>query len=300
MEEQTTVVGNVTNGNDVFLKSNKSSVPLFHVIICFNVGFFWIIGNSLTLTVLFRRKLWTSVNVLIGIMSMSDILVIPFILSLLFQSYTAKRNHINEVSIYLRQIFITSSSVCAIIIGCERWFAVRKPFKYRETWNTKITIRVYIVCYIISLFLVMKVISVAYFNANVFAAYFVVVRIFPFIIILITNILLVHTLMTNTKQMIQMTSQSVDLQRLKVETAISRTVIAVTTVYFICMVPGAIILGLLRAGVFDDKYSISFCVISALKFCILLWTLLFIMLQVSSFDMNIANWSVRVSAEIAN
>jgi len=127
---------------------------------------------------------------------------------------------------------------------------------------------------------VTKVISVAFFNANVFAAYFVVVRIFPFVIILITNILLVHTLMTNTKQMIQMTSQSVDIHRLKVETAIARTVIAVTTVYFICMVPGAIILGLLRAGVFVDKYSIAFCVISGLE--ILYFAVNFVIYNVTS------------------
>jgi hypothetical protein len=36
-----------------------------------------------------------------------------------------------------------------MIIGCERSFAVRSPLKFRETWNTKLTLKLYAVCYII-------------------------------------------------------------------------------------------------------------------------------------------------------
>jgi hypothetical protein len=75
------------------------------------------IGSCLTLIVLFRRKLWTSVNFLIGIMSISDLLVIPLLSSVTIQSYIAQRVNIYEVITYLRHTFMTSSIVSAIIIG---------------------------------------------------------------------------------------------------------------------------------------------------------------------------------------
>jgi hypothetical protein len=43
-----------------------------------------------------------------------------------------------------------------MIIGCERSFAVRSPLKFRETWNTKLTLKLYAVCYIIFLAFVLS------------------------------------------------------------------------------------------------------------------------------------------------
>jgi hypothetical protein len=75
-------------------------VPTWHVVLLFIIGTFGIFGNSLTLTVLFKRKRWTSVNVLIGIMSVSDLFVIPFVASVTLQSYLAQRFYTHEAMIY--------------------------------------------------------------------------------------------------------------------------------------------------------------------------------------------------------
>ena len=82
-------------------------------------------------------------------MSVSDLCVIPFVASATLQSYIAQRLYTNEATTYLRHTFMTSSYVCAIIIGCERSFTVRSPLKLRETWNTKLPLKLYAVCYII-------------------------------------------------------------------------------------------------------------------------------------------------------
>ena len=140
-------------------------MPTWHVVLCFIIGTFGILGNSLTLTVLFKRKRWTSVNVLIGIMSVSDLFVIPFVASATLQSYIVQRLYTYEATTYLRHTFMTSSYVCVMIIGCERSFAVRSPLKLRETWNTKCV------------------------------AYFLIVRGVPFVVILVTNILVIRVLL---------------------------------------------------------------------------------------------------------
>ena len=114
------------------------SIHIWHVLVCLVIGVFEIIGNCLTLIVLFKRKLKTFVNFLIGIMSISDLLVIPLLSSVAIQSYVAQRVNIYEVTSYLRRTFMTSSIFCAIIIGCERSFAVRSPLKYREKWTKKL------------------------------------------------------------------------------------------------------------------------------------------------------------------
>jgi hypothetical protein len=142
--EQTTLVDNVTDVEsdtrqfipDVETDPRQlDSIHIWHVLVCLVIWVFGIIGNCLTLIVLFRRKLRTSVNFLIGIMSISDRLVIPLLSSVTVQSYVAQRVNIYEVTSYLRHTFMTSSIVSAIIIGCERRFAVRSPLKYREKWT---------------------------------------------------------------------------------------------------------------------------------------------------------------------
>ena len=150
---------------------------------------------------LFKRKRWTSVNVLIGIMSVSDLFVIPFVASATLQSYIAQRLYTYEATTYLRHTFMTSSYVCVMMIGCERGFAVRSPLKLRETWNTKLTLKLYAVCYIIILAFVLsrsvvsKLTSVAYLGTYFYVAYFLIVRGVLFVVILVTNIHVIRVLL---------------------------------------------------------------------------------------------------------
>ena len=69
--------------------------------------------------------------------------------SVTVQSYVAQRVNIYEVTSYLRHTFMTSSIVSAIIIGCERGFAVRSSLKNREKWTRKFTIKLCLVINII-------------------------------------------------------------------------------------------------------------------------------------------------------
>ena len=115
-------------------------------------------------------------------MSVSDLFVIPSVASATLQSYLAQKLYAYETTTYLRHTFMTSSYVCAMIIGCERSFTVRSPLKLRETWNTKLTLKLYAVCYIICLAFVQsssvisKLTSVAYFEAYFYVPYFLIVR----------------------------------------------------------------------------------------------------------------------------
>jgi hypothetical protein len=200
--EQTTL-DNVVTTSDGGVQQEATIIPTWHVVLCLIIGTFGIFGNSLTLTVLFKRKRWTSVNVLIGIMSVSDLFVIPFVASATLHSYLAKRLYTYEATTYLRHTFMTSSYVCAMIIGCERSFTVRSPLKFKETWNTKLTLKLYAVCYIIFLAFVLsrsiisKLTSVAYFEAYFYVPYFLIVGGVPFVVILVTNILVIRGLLKN-------------------------------------------------------------------------------------------------------
>ena len=158
--EQTTLADNVTDVEpdtrqlipDVETDTRQvDSIHLWHVLMCLVIGMFGIIGNCLTLIVSFRRKLWTSVNFLIGIMSISDLLLILLLSSVTVQSYVAQRVSIYEVISYLRHTFMTSSIVSVIVIGWEISCAVRSPLKYREKLTKKLTIKLYLVIYIIFL-----------------------------------------------------------------------------------------------------------------------------------------------------
>jgi hypothetical protein len=268
--EQTTL-DNVVTTSDGGVQQEATIIPTWHVVLCLIIGTFGIFGNSLTLTVLFKRKRWTSVNLLIGIMSVSDLFVIPFVASATLQSYLAQRFYTYEATTYLRHTFMTSSYVCAMIIGCERSFAVRSPLKFRETWNTKLTLKLYAVCYIIFLAFVLsrsiisKLTSVAYFEAYFYVPYFLIVRGVPFVVILVTNILVIRGLLKNRKCLMEMTSQSLDKERIRTETTITRTVVGVTSVFFICMVPSRIAHGLMRAGLFVDNNSTTILLITALE-----------------------------------
>ena len=256
--EQTTLADNVT---DVETDTRQiDSIHLWHVLVCLVIGVFGIIGHCLTLIVLFRRKLWTSVNFLIGIMSISDILVIPLLSSVTVQSYVAQRVNIYEVTSYLRHTFMTSSIVSAIVIGCERSFAVRSPLKYKVKWTKKLTIKLYLVMYIIFLSFVMtrlivsNIISVEFCNEHLYTPYFIIVRGIPCVIILITNIFLIDGLTRNSRRKQEMTSDSAERMRIKTETSVTRTVMIVIAVYLICMVPNRILLGLRHARVVANVY----------------------------------------------
>jgi len=266
--EQTTLADNVTDvetDTRQFITDVKTdtrqidSIHLWHVLVCLFIGVFGIIGNCLTLIVLFRQKLWTSVNFLIGIMSISDLLVIPLLNSVTVESYVAQRVIIYEVTSYLRHTFMTSSIVSAIIIGCERSFAVRSPLKYREKWSIKLTIKLYLVIYIIFLAFVMtrpivsNIISVEYFKEHLYTSYFIIVRGIPFVIILITNILLIDGLIKNSRWKHEMTSDSAEGLRIKTETSVTRTVMIVIALYLICMAPNRILHGLRHVRVVADE-----------------------------------------------
>jgi hypothetical protein len=95
--EQTTL-DNILATSDGGEQQEVTIIPTWHVILLFIIGTFGIFGNSLTLTVLFKRKRWTSVNVLIGIMSVSDLLVIPFVASVTLQSYLVQRFYTYEAT----------------------------------------------------------------------------------------------------------------------------------------------------------------------------------------------------------
>ena len=274
--EQTTLVDNVTEVEtdtrqfipDIETDTRRQfdSIHLWHVLVCLVIGVLGIIGNCLTLIVLFRRKLWTSVNLLIGIMSISDLMVILLLSSVTVQSYVAQRVNIYEVTSYLRHTFMTSSIVSAIIIGCERSFAVRRPLKYRERWTKKLTIKLYLVMYIIFMSFVMtrpivsNIISVEYFKEHLYKPYFIIVRGIPFVMILITNMFLINGLIRKSRRKQEMTSDSVERLRIKTETYVTRTVMIVIAVYLIFMVPNRIMFGLRHVRVVaDERIIIYYC-----------------------------------------
>ena len=210
-------------------------------------------------------------NFLIGIMSISDLLVIPLLSSVTVQSYVAQRVNIYEVTSYLRHTFMTSSIVSAIVIGWERSFAVRNPLKYREMWTKKLTIKLYLVIYIIFLAFVMtriivsNIISVEYFKEHLYTPYFIIVHEIPCVIILITNIILIDGLIKTSRRKQEMTSDSAERMRIKTETSVTRTVTIVIAVYLICMVPNRIWLGLGHAQVVPDEDNIIYYSITIIE-----------------------------------
>jgi hypothetical protein len=278
--EQTTLVDNVTDVEtdtrqfipDIETDTRQfDSIHLWHVLVCLVIGVLGIIGNCLTLIVLFRRKLWTSVNFLIGIMSISDLLVILLLSSVTVQSYVAQRVYIYEVTSYLCHTVMTSSIVSAIIIGCERSFAVRRPLKYRERWTKKLTIKLYLVMYIIFMSFVMtrpivsNIISVEYFKEHLYTPYFIIVRGIPFVMILITNMFLINGLIRKSRRKQEMTSDSVERLRIKTETYATRTVMIVIAVYLILMVPNRIMFGLRQVRVVADEGKLIYYCLTILE-----------------------------------
>jgi hypothetical protein len=278
--EQTTLVDNVTDVEtdtrqfipDIETDTRQfDSIHLWHVLVCLVIGVLGIIGNCLTLIVLFRRKLWTSVNFLIGIMSISDLLVILLLSSVTVQSYVAQRVYIYEVTSYLCHTVMTSSIVSAIIIGCERSFAVRRPLKYRERWTKKLTIKLYLVMYIIFMSFVMtrpivsNIISVEYFKEHLYTPYFIIVRGIPFVMILITNMFLINGLIRKSRRKQEMTSNTVERLRIKTETYATRTVMIVIAVYLILMVPNRIMFGLRQVRVVADEGKLIYYCLTILE-----------------------------------
>jgi hypothetical protein len=133
-----------------------------------------------------------------------------------------------EVTSYLRHTFMTSSIVSAIIIGCERSFAVRSPLKDKEKWTKKLTIKLYLVIYIVLLsfvvtrLIVSNIISVEYYKEHLYTPYFIIVRGIPFVIILTTNNFLIDGLNENSRRKQEMTSDSTERLRIKTETSVTK------------------------------------------------------------------------------
>lgn len=109
-------------------------------------------GNSLTMTVLLRRQVWTSISIIIFTLSMADMLALLSMLCLQFMPITP---------LYL--IFHFSalcSSSCLVIVSSERSIAIRHPLKYREKWNRSTTIKLVGVATIFNILLIASTIVV--------------------------------------------------------------------------------------------------------------------------------------------
>ena len=119
--------------------------------------------------------------------------------------------------------------------------------------------------------IVSNIISVEYFKEHLYTPFFIIVRGIPFVLILITNILLIDGLIKNSRRKQEMTSDSAERMRIKTETSVTRTVMTVIAVYLICMVPNRILVGLLHAGVVADEGNIiyySLQILEHLKFSV--------------------------------
>ena len=109
--EQTTPADNVTDvetDTRLFITDVETdtrqidSIHLWHVLVCLVIGIIGIIGNCLTLIVFFRRKPWDSVNVLIVIMSISDLLTMPLLNRYIVPKSSPTESRHPETSHYFR------------------------------------------------------------------------------------------------------------------------------------------------------------------------------------------------------
>ncbi|CAC5365038.1 unnamed protein product [Mytilus coruscus] len=242
----------------------KLKPPFSYLLVVGTLSIFGIIGNILTLIVLWKRKQWTSVNVLIGLMSLSDLCALLVLSSIFLQ--VSIFNRFYDQTVYFQDAFISSSNLCAVIIGSERAFAVRRPLKFRDIWSLKITLKLYTSGYLISIgFILMRcliseLISYSFFQNHVYLIYFIALRGFPFIIILVTNCLMIHGVVENSRRMLKMIDHNIDKNRIRKETVITKTVIALTTIYFVCMIPHRIAVGLKHAGIIIEDREIVYYV----------------------------------------
>ncbi|CAG2250896.1 unnamed protein product [Mytilus edulis] len=248
---------------------SRAGQTLQTLIIFWIISFFGIIGNGITLIVLFKRKLWTSVNILILIMSISDTLALPFITCMPTQKFLGKE--IYWQTTLVRDIFITSSCISAMIIGMERSFAIRNPLKFKEKWNTGLTVKLYIVILVMMIIVIIVKHSsnlhvvVAFVDRYLYVPYYILIRGIPFTVILVTNILLARELIKTNRLLTTMINAKVERERMRQEAAITKMVMTVTSVYFVCMVPGRLLAGIMKDGLLQNERSLVYLTITYLE-----------------------------------
>ncbi|VDI52865.1 Hypothetical predicted protein, partial [Mytilus galloprovincialis] len=74
-----------------------------------------------------------------------------------------------------------------------------------------------------------------------YVPYYILVRGIPFTVILVTNILLARELIKTNRLLTTMTNAKVEQERMRQAAAITKMVMTVTSVYFVCMVPGRLL-----------------------------------------------------------
>lgn len=214
-------------------------------------------GNSLTMTVLLRRQVWTSISIIIFTLSMADTLALLSMLCLQFMPITP---------LYLIFHFsAVCSSSCLVIVSSERSIAIRHPLKYREKWNRSTTIKlvgvatIFNILLIASTIVVREYLSLQSFNQQYFGTFQFVTRIVPFSVILVTNVLMIKGLHDNTKPLIEMSSKGTGSDRVRKEASITRTILSMTVLYFVSMVAGPLWQGFYIFGIvtFPEMYTIG-------------------------------------------
>ncbi|CAG2251017.1 unnamed protein product [Mytilus edulis] len=255
---------NNTNATDKFGGHEKIvQTPFFIALQVISIP--GMLGNIVTLFALWRRKKWTSVNLLIVVMAISDCMSL---LVILIRSTTVllhlRVQLLLYVQLYVLEALVTISTSSAIIIGCERAFAVRKPLRFKTLWSTKLTVKLLTAtAFVLLLFVGSRagiefLKGVDFFKAYAFIPYFIVTRGIPFGIIFATNISMLLGLIANKKKMKMMDMRDLDRQRIQSVVSITITVVSMTTLYFICMIPGRITIGLTYTGLISDVRIVRF------------------------------------------
>lgn len=266
---------NNTICGETMAPSNQMPNSLILKITAITISIIGMIGNSLTITVLLRRQVWTSISIIIFILSMADMLALLTILCLQFMPITP---------LYFTFHFsVLCSSSCLVIISSERSIAIRHPLKYREKWNRSTTIKLVMAATIFNILLIASTIvareylSFQFFNRQYFGTFQFVTRTVPFSVILVTNILMIKGLHDNTKRLIEMSSKGIGSDRVRKEASITRTILSMTILYFVSMVAGPLWQGFFIFGIvtFPEIYtigSISELVNFSCNFCLYILT----------------------------
>lgn len=269
METTTNFTFTNTTDDNVTTSAYDRNVSAFYFVLVLAVCLFGLVGNVLTIIVLLKKQEWTSVTFLIGVMSVSDFLSLCVIISIPFQAHFLEQ--FQDVTHYFQDPPGLSSCLCAAIIGSERAFAVTRPMQFKETWNTKLSVRMFLTTFTFSMMFVIAryVLSerygFIYFKAYFYLSYYIIVRGIPFVIILVANILMIRGLIQSGKRLKTMATDDCRKIRIKAEANITKTVVVLTSVYFLCMIPGRILVGIMYAGVFEDKTDAIFYVQTVLE-----------------------------------
>ena len=227
---------NNTICGETMVVSNEMPHSFILKITAITISVIGMMGNSLTITVLPKRQVWTSISIIIFVLSMADTLALLSILCLQFFPITP---------LYLIFHFsVLCSSSCLVIVSSERFIAIRHPLKYREKWNRSTTIKLVVAATVFNILLIAStIVAIEYlnlqsFNQHYFGTFLFVTRIVPFSVILVTNVLMIKGLHDNTKRLIKMSSKGTGSDRVRKEASITRTILSMTILYFVSMVAG--------------------------------------------------------------